>query len=119
MAVGHTAADLGIHRGLLGAVAAGHTDLVEVLVDRSLVEVRRVEHRILGADADQVEHRNPGVAAVHSLAAAVGHSPGVAVGRNLEEVRHTGRVVRRTRQVLGCSSRPSSRSFDQWHREEA
>lgn len=118
MAVGHTAADLGIRRGLLGAVAAGHTDLVEVPVDRSLVEVRRVEHRILGADADQGEHRNPGVAAVHSLAAAVGHSPGVAVGRNLE-VRYTGQVVHRSRQVQGCSSRPSSRSFDQWHREEA
>lgn len=119
MAVGHTVADLGIRRGLLGAVAADHIDLVEAAVDRSLVEVRLGEHRTLEADADQGEHRNPGVAAVHSLAAAVDRSSGVAADRNLEEVRHTGRVVRRNRQVLGCSSRPSSRSFDQWHRGEA
>jgi hypothetical protein len=91
--VGHTVADQGIRRDLLEVVAVGHTGLVEVPVDHSPVEVRQVEHRILEADADRGEHRNPGVAAVHSLAAAV--------DRSLEEARHIGRVVRRSRQVPG------------------
>jgi hypothetical protein len=99
--VGHTVADQGIRRDLLEVVAVGHTGLVEVPVDHSLVEVRQAEHHILEADADQAEHRNPGVAAVHSLAAAVGRSPEVVVGRSLGEARHIGRVVRRSRQVPG------------------
>jgi hypothetical protein len=90
--VGHTVADQGIRRDLLEVVAVGHT---------GLVEVRQAEHHILEADADQAEHRNPGVAAVHSLAAAVGRSPEVVVGRSLGEARHIGRVVRRSRQVPG------------------
>jgi hypothetical protein len=33
--------------------------------------------------------------------------------------RRTGQAVRRIRQGLGWSSRLLSRSFGQWHREEA
>jgi hypothetical protein len=118
VAVGHTVADLDIHRDLLGAGAAGHTDLVEVAVGHSLAEVHQV---------DQEERRNLEVAVGHNLAAAVGRSLGVAVGRSLGVAadhslgvaRRTGQGVRRIRQGLGWSSRLLSRSFGQWHQGEA
>jgi hypothetical protein len=115
VAVDHTVVGLGIHRDHLGAVAAGHTDLVEVAVGRNLVEV----HRSLEVGADQGEHHNLVVAVDRNPAGAVDHNLAEAVDHNLAEARHTDRVVHRSRQAPGCSSRPWSRSFGQWHQEAA
>ena len=111
MAVGHTVVGLDIHRDHLEAVAAGHTDLVQVAAGHNLVEVHQEERRSLEVAADQEEHRN--------LAAAVDHILAEAADRSLAEVRRIDRAVHRNRQVLGWSSRPWSRSSGQWHQEVA
>jgi hypothetical protein len=50
---------------------------------------------------------------------AVGRSLGVAADHSLGVARRTGQGVHRIRQGLGWSSRLLSRSFGQWHQEEA
>ena len=107
----HTAADLGIHlgrpedhpvEGVGRTDPAAGTDL-EVVRHTGLVKERRID-LVLEAGIDLGEARRIDPAEVHHT------GPEVAAVRSPAEVGQIGHLEHCSRQVLGCSSRPSRRS---------